>query len=66
MSDQTPRRLSENFFRACVLLLGGITALYLAVSLLAAIWGWLLLVALLATLITAAVIAYRRWRDRHF
>ena len=63
MSDQSPKNLSERFFQACVLLLAGILALWVALQVLSRIWGWLLLIAGIALVLLLAVLAYRRWRD---
>lgn len=61
MSDPKPPTVVQRFFRACVLILGGIVALWIALQLLARFWGWLLLVAAIALVLCAAVYAYRYW-----
>jgi len=59
--EKEPTTLSQSFARACGLLLIGIVALWLALELLAKIWGWLLLVAGTAVAIWIAI-AIIRWR----
>ncbi|WP_033106690.1 hypothetical protein [Microbacterium profundi] len=61
MADDTPPNIVQRFFRACLLVLGGIVALWLALELLAQFWGWLLLIAAIALILCAAVWAYRYW-----
>ena len=46
--DKENEPMSRRFLTACLLILGGIIALWFAVQLLAHLWGWLLLVAGLA------------------
>lgn len=38
--------------------------LYLAIDILAAIWGWLLLIGIAVLAIWLGLVFYRRWRDR--
>lgn len=64
MADNSPRSLPQRFFRACLLLLGGIVALWLALELLAQFWGWLLLAAGIALAIWTGVVSFQLWRDR--
>lgn len=61
MPDSTPPTITQRFFRACLLVLGGIVALWLALELLAQFWGWILLVGVVALILCAAVYAYRYW-----
>lgn len=61
MSESTPPTIVQRFFRACILILGGIVALWLALELLAQVWGWLLLLAGIVLVLCAAVYAYRYW-----
>lgn len=64
--DERPVPLMTRFFHACLLLLGGIITLCLALELAAQVWGWLVLLAVLG-LITCGVIWYLRWRrDRRW
>ncbi|WP_108249970.1 hypothetical protein [Planctomonas deserti] len=62
--DEKPETYMQKFFRACLLALAGVVALWLAVQLLAQFWGWLLLAAALGGLIWAAVWFIRWQRDR--
>ena len=64
MSDSQGSSLVQQFFRACLLILGGILAICFAVELLAQIWGWLLLIAGVAVLGFVGFVSYRWWRDR--
>lgn len=61
MADDKPKPLMTRFFHGCLLLLGGIIALWVALDLLSRFWGWLLLVAAVVGLIVALV-WYLRWR----
>ena len=64
--DKNPVPLMTRFFRACLLALAGLIVLWLALQLLAQIWGWLLLLAGIAGLIYG-VIRFVRWRrDRRW
>lgn len=42
---ESPAPLMNRFARACLLVLAGVFALWLALQLLGQIWGWLLLIA---------------------
>lgn len=64
MADETPRGVATRFFRACLLILGGIVALWLALELLAQFWGWILLISVIVLVLCAAVYAYRYWWGR--
>ncbi|WP_448810389.1 hypothetical protein [Agromyces bauzanensis] len=66
MADSTPPPATQRFFRACLLILGGIVALWLALELLAQFWGWLLVIASIALVLCAAVWAYRYWWGGRF
>lgn len=61
MADDTPISATRRFFRACLLVLGGVLALWLALELLAQFWGWLLLATAIALVLWCAVAAYRYW-----
>lgn len=61
MGDSTPPPITQRFFRACLLILGGILALWVALELLARFWGWILLVSVIVLVLCAAVYAYRYW-----
>lgn len=62
----TPRPITSRFFRACLLILGGIVALWLALELLAQFWGWVLLAVGIVLMLWCAVAAYRYWWGRRF
>lgn len=66
MSGDTPPGIVQRFFRACLLILGGIVCLWLALELLAQVWGWLLLAAGIVLMLCAAVRAYRYWWSGRF
>lgn len=61
MAESTPPTIVQRFFRACLLVLGGIAALWLALTLLSQFWGWIVLIASIALVLWSAVIAYRYW-----
>lgn len=60
--SSTPTR----FFRACLLILGGILALWLALELLAQFWGWIVLIGVIVLAWCAGIAAYRYWWGRRF
>ncbi len=64
MSDNTPPSILQRFFRACLLILGGVLALWLALELLAQFWGWILLIGVIVLVLCAAVYGYRYWWGR--
>ena len=61
-----PPPLASRFFRACLLILGGVVALWLAVELLARFWGWVLLGAAVVLTAWCLVTVYRHWWGRRF
>lgn len=61
MADSTPPTIVQRFFRACLLLLGGVAALWLALDLLSQFWGWIVLISAILLMLCAAVWAYRYW-----
>ncbi|WP_295103914.1 hypothetical protein [uncultured Microbacterium sp.] len=61
MSEQKPSTIVQRFFRACLLILGGIVALWLAVELLAQFWAWVLLISVIVLVLCVGVWAYRYW-----
>ena len=63
MADDKPKPLLTRFFHGCLLLLGGIVALSLALDVLSRFWGWVALVAAIVALIWAAVWFFRWQRD---
>ncbi|HTL42085.1 MAG TPA: hypothetical protein VL294_11490 [Pseudolysinimonas sp.] len=48
--------MSQSFLRACLLILAGVVALWIALELLARFWMW---IALIGALILGGYIAYR-------
>ena len=64
--DEKPVTLMSRFFRACLLTLAGVFALWLAMQLLAQFWGWLLLAGALGGLAWATVWCIRWRRDRRW
>jgi Flp pilus assembly protein TadB len=64
--EEKPETLMSKFFRACLLAFAGVFVLWLAVQLLAQFWGWLLLLAAIAGLVSAAVWFVRWRRDRRW
>ncbi|MGE3795592.1 MAG: hypothetical protein AB7I38_16940 [Dehalococcoidia bacterium] len=48
--------MSQSFFRACLLILAGIVAIWIALELLARFWFWIVLIAVL---LLAGYVAYR-------
>lgn len=66
MADEPSRSMPQRFFRACLLFLAGVVALWLALELLAQFWGWLLLLAAVAVVVYGAVFGYQYWRDRRW
>ncbi|TFD27341.1 hypothetical protein [Cryobacterium lyxosi] len=60
----TPKNLAQRFFDLCLLLLGGIIALWVALQFLAQFWGWIALIAVLVTAIWALVQVLRARRNR--
>lgn len=54
--DEDKPTMSQSFLRACLLILAGVVALWIALELLARFWMW---IALIAVLILAGFIAYR-------
>ena len=61
MSESKPPSVAQRFFRACLLILGGTIALWVALELLAQFWGWILLMSVVVLVLCAAVYAYRYW-----
>lgn len=56
--------MSQRFFTACVLILGGAIALTIAIEFLAQIWGWLALGAVVAIVIWILVRVAKSRQDR--
>lgn len=59
--EEEKSSMTQRFFTACLLILGGIIVLNLALQLLAQIWVWLVLAALVALGIW---VAFRVWSSR--
>jgi uncharacterized membrane protein YdbT with pleckstrin-like domain len=66
MGEDSPRSMPSRFLRGCLLVLGGIVSLWLALELLSQFWGWILLVVGIALMLWCAVVAYRYWWGRRF
>ena len=64
--DKKPEPMMTRLFHACLLILGTVIVLWLALELLAQFWGWLLLVAAVVALIWAAVWFVGWRRDRRW
>lgn len=64
MADQSPSPLSQRFFRTCLLVLGGVVALSVALDLLARFWGWVALITIVVLILWVGISFYRWWRDR--
>lgn len=63
MAEQSPSPLPQRFFRACLLILGGVIALAVALDLLARVWGWIALIMLIILTAWATAVIYRWWRE---
>jgi uncharacterized membrane protein len=59
--EEKKETMSQKFFSACLLILAGIVAVWLALELLAQIWMWIVLVGLI---VLGCWIAYRVIRAR--
>lgn len=64
MTGDNPTSFAQRFFLSCVLLLGGIIALTLALDFLAKMWGWVLLISLIVAAVWVTVVVVRARRDR--
>ena len=62
--EPTPKNMAQRFFDLCLLLLGGIIALWVALQFLAQFWGWIVLSAALVAAIWALVLVLRARRNR--
>jgi len=56
--------MSQRFFTACLLILGGATALTIAIEFLAQIWGWLVLGVAVAIVIWILARVAKSRQDR--
>lgn len=66
MADDKPKPLMTRLFHGCLLLLGAVITLWIAVSILERFWGWLVLAAVLVLLAFGVIYGLRWWRDRHW
>lgn len=65
MADKdNPSSIAQRFFNVCLLLCGGVLALWVALQLLAQFWGWLLLIAVVVSVIWILVVVARSRRNR--
>ena len=62
--ESTPKGLAGRFFDLCLLLLGGVIALWVALQFLAQFWGWIVLIVVLVAAIWALVAIMRARRNR--
>lgn len=65
MSDGPSLSPMHRFFRASLLLLGGVIAITLALQLLSQIWPWIVLILSLGIMSYSIYVSYRWWRDRN-
>ncbi|SER95998.1 hypothetical protein SAMN05443377_12241 [Propionibacterium cyclohexanicum] len=63
-NDKEPVTMASRILGFCFAVFVSVILLYLAVELLSAIWGWLLLVAGIVAAVWIGLLIYRRWRDR--
>ena len=64
MTEKDPTTMGRRFFTFCLLVLGGIVLLQIALALLSQFWGWLLLIAVALASIWLLVRLLRARRDR--
>lgn len=62
--DKEPVTITSRILGFCFAIFLSALLLYLAIDLLAAIWGWLLLAGICVLAIWVGVMLSRRWRDR--
>ena len=62
--NPTPKSVAQRFFDTCLLVLGGVVALWLALQFLAQFWSWIVLVLSVAGVIWVTVLVVRARRDR--
>jgi hypothetical protein len=62
--EPTPKCLAQRFFDLCLLLLGGVIALWVALQFLAQFWGWIVLIVVLVVATWALVANLRARRKR--
>ena len=64
MAEKDPTTMGRRFFTFCLLALGGIVLLQIALALLSQFWGWLLLIAVAIASIWLLVRLLRAHGDR--
>lgn len=62
--DKEPVAMSQRILGFCFAIFLGVILLYLALDVLSAIWGWLLLVGIIVAVIWIGLVIYRARRDR--
>ncbi len=62
--ESSPKKLAQRFFDLCLLVLGGVIALWVALQFLAQVWGWLVLITVLVAALWALVAILRARRNR--
>jgi hypothetical protein len=62
--DKEPITMASRMLGFCFAVFLSVILLYLALELLAAIWGWLLLIGIAVIATWVGLVLYRRWRDR--
>jgi hypothetical protein len=64
MSEEKAPTILQRLYRGALLVFGSVLLIWLAFQVLAQIWGWLLLVAIIGGLIALAVFWVRRHHNR--
>ncbi|MBT9605912.1 hypothetical protein [Microbacterium sp.] len=62
--EKEKETMTQRFFTACLLILGGVIVLVIALEFVSQIWGWLVLAAVITLAIWVAVRAIGARRDR--
>jgi heme/copper-type cytochrome/quinol oxidase subunit 4 len=62
-NDKEPSTVASRILGFCFAVFLGVILLSIALELLSAIWGWLVLVAAIVAVIWIGFGIYRRWRD---
>lgn len=62
-NDKEPVTMAHRILGFCFAVLLGVIFLTLALELLAQIWGWLALIAVIILAIWIALVLHKRWRD---
>lgn len=66
MSEPPPLGYIQRLFRACLLVLGSVLAIWLALQFLAQIWGWLLGIGAFLAMAVVVVFWLKHWRQRRW